>query len=152
MGLEALGTYMTANTPETVRDVVRETCFSNTDAGRAAADAYFERLHTREVADEPLNLNFLPMEPAGKRQLACSIATNTAFEGNSFDRMKELKMPVLIMHARDDAIVPASRAWEFVTQIENAELEILPMCGHAVPFEYPVRCADTVNRFLAGDD
>lgn len=92
------------------------------------------------------------MDKGGSNQIAAVMAVDTPFEGNSFSRLHELKMPTLVINGDHDVLVPTSRSWELVKMIENTQLIIYPRSGHGFLWQYPKRVAEDVNRFLDGKD
>jgi pimeloyl-ACP methyl ester carboxylesterase len=139
-----------AVTLEEGRDGLQYSCFPLTDRSRAAFDRYWSRLQAR-TAEKP-QLELLSMDPNGNNQIATLMDSNTTQPGSSFDRLGELKMPVLVMNGDTDVLVPTSRSWELLKQIENAQLIIYPKSGHGFLWEYAERVGEDVVRFLDGVD
>jgi pimeloyl-ACP methyl ester carboxylesterase len=69
---------------------------------------------------------------------------------NSYDRLGELKMPVLIMNGDNDLLVKTSLSWEMAARIPNAQLIIYPHAGHGFLYQYAELVAHNVNMFLNG--
>lgn len=132
------------------RDALRKSCFPHTPRANEAFNAYWKRLEQR--SSEKPQLELLPMEKGGSNQVAAVMAVDVPEVGNSFDRLTELKMPVLIMNGDDDFLIPISRSWELLKMIENAQLIIYPRSGHGFLWHYPNRVAEDINRFLDGSD
>jgi len=140
----------TAVTLEEGREALKYSCFPETDTAMAAADAYWKRLNQRSV--EPPALELLPMEPNGGRQVAAIMDADQPQPNSSFDRLGELKMPVLVLNGDNDVLVPTSRSWELLKMIENAQLIIYPRSGHGFIWHYATRVGEDVNRFLSSTD
>lgn len=64
------------------------------------------------------------------------------------DRIKEIKVPVLILWGADDRLIPVSDAERFHQDISNSEMEIFTHCGHLPFVEYPDRFNKSVAEFL----
>lgn len=64
------------------------------------------------------------------------------------DRIKEIKVPVLILWGADDRLIPVSDAERFHQDISNSENEIFAHCGHLPFVEYPDRFNKSVAEFL----
>lgn len=64
------------------------------------------------------------------------------------DRIKEIKVPVLILWGADDRLIPVSDAERFHQDILNSEMEIFAHCGHLPFVEYPDRFNKSVAEFL----
>jgi pimeloyl-ACP methyl ester carboxylesterase len=69
---------------------------------------------------------------------------------NYVDRLPDLSVPTLLIHGEVDPLVPVAWATRAGTLVPNAELRILPDCGHWPPRERPERFVELVGRFLHG--
>ncbi|KIW08148.1 uncharacterized protein PV09_01080 [Verruconis gallopava] len=123
--------------------------FYNTDEGRAHARAYWNRVLERKVEDEPIMTRLLNDE-GSKRQMIAAGDWLKHNPENSYDRLRELRMPVLIMNGDNDYLIPTSRSWELLIKIENAQLIIYPKAGHGFLYQYATLVAQHVNMFLDG--
>ena len=47
-----------------------------------------------------------------------------------FDALAKLDIPVLLIHGMQDVVIPASRTWDLVNTIPNADAHIFNQCGH----------------------
>jgi len=74
--------------------------------------------------------------------------TKASRDSGVSERLDELKLPVLIIHGREDAIVPLDQSERLAEEIDDARLVILDNCGHVPQEECPERTADAVNQFL----
>lgn len=146
MSEDALIKLAAATDLEGSRKALRETCFSTSEQGKSAFDRYWTRLEQRII--EPLHLNLQHMQSGGDRQVAAGTLINTPASGGLFDRLGQLRMPVLLLHGRDDTVVPASRGWELLQLIEDAQLKVYPQSAHSFLFEHPLRVAEDINEFL----
>lgn len=61
-----------------------------------------------------------------------------------FDVLAKLDIPVLLIHGREDVVIPATRSWDLLQVIPKAELHIFPHCGHWSQVE----CADAFNELV----
>ncbi|SEO86976.1 Pimeloyl-ACP methyl ester carboxylesterase [Halogranum amylolyticum] len=68
---------------------------------------------------------------------------------NYVDRLPDLSVPTLLVHGEQDALVPADWTVRAGTLIPDAEVRILPQCGHWPPRERPDRFTELVGGFLA---
>lgn len=142
----------TAVTYEEMEAALTYSCFPDTDAGRKAARHYFDRRYERTVdtsGEEPI-WQLLSLEGAGEQRKA-AVDWSTPNPRNSFDRLGELKMPVLVLNGDNDVLIPTSRSYELLKGIDNAQLLLYPQAGHAFLFQYAERVARDVNEFLDGD-
>ena len=140
----------TGVTVEEGKEGLRSACFSHDDRGSAAFDRYWQRLSTR-TAEAPM-LELAPMDPDGNNQYACVISACTPQPGGSFDRLGELKIPVLVLKGDRDALIPPSLSWELLKMIDNCQLIVYPRSGHGFLFQYASRVGDDTNRFLDDTD
>jgi len=65
-------------------------------------------------------------------------------------RLDELQIPVLIITGDDDRIVPTEQSIRLAGELPNAELVVIPNCGHVPHEECPEPFLAAVNSFLAG--
>ncbi|KAK4949917.1 hypothetical protein LTR10_011759 [Elasticomyces elasticus] len=139
-----------AFTTEEGRKALAFSFFYDDNMGRAAFQRYWTRLQERTV--EPLKLDLLDREKGGKRQYAAAVHAFRASPNGSFDRLSELKMPVLVANGDNDVLIPSSRSWELMTQISNAQLIIYPRAGHGFLWQFPELYATHINMFLDGTE
>lgn len=124
--------------------------FYDDDQGREAFQKYWARVQARTV--EPLILELLDRDGGARRQFAAAFHAFKTGPQGSFDRLSELKMPVLVANGDNDVLIPSSRSWELMTQIENAQLIIYPRAGHGFIWQYAELFATHVNMFLDRPD
>jgi 3-oxoadipate enol-lactonase len=67
---------------------------------------------------------------------------------NCFGRLDRISMPTLVVHGRDDRVVPVENAEILGGRIPDARLQILDECGHLYPTEAP-EVDRTIADFLA---
>jgi pimeloyl-ACP methyl ester carboxylesterase len=68
------------------------------------------------------------------------------------ERLGELKMPVLVITGDDDRIVPTAQSVRLANELPNAELMVVPDCGHLPHEECPEEFMRAVRQFVAGLD
>jgi len=59
--------------------------------------------------------------------------------------------PTLVVHGREDRIVPVAASHYFAAHIPNAELHVFPKTGHWLQIEQSQRFANLARAFLKGD-
>nr|WP_285895568.1 alpha/beta fold hydrolase [Epibacterium ulvae] len=64
------------------------------------------------------------------------------------DRITTLSVPVMVLWAQEDAVVPFAVALDYADRILDVELVLLPGAGHSPQMEAPVRVADAIRTFL----
>ena len=82
------------------------------------------------------------------RQAAAMDAWHRTGVGN---RLREMKLPVLIVTGTADIVIPPSNALKLVNAIPGAWLAQFPHGGHAFTAQYPQPLAGLINSFLALD-
>ncbi|KAF2184486.1 alpha/beta-hydrolase [Zopfia rhizophila CBS 207.26] len=137
------------NEPSDVQHAIAFSFFYDTDSGRVAAQSYWNRIHERNVASEPLLLDFVDAQ-GSMRQLEAFAHWSTPNPTNSFDRLGDLKMPVLVLNGDNDVLIPTSRSWEMAVKIPNAQLVIYPRAGHGFLYQHAELVAMHVKMFLDG--
>ncbi|KAK5726854.1 hypothetical protein LTR15_002744 [Elasticomyces elasticus] len=138
---------------EEIEEGIRVSFFQGSETGRRAARAYFDRIYTRTPSTcggENVIYDLLDAERTAEQRKAY-VDWSTPKPQNSFDRLSELKMPVLVVNGDDDLLIPTSRSWELVKGIPDAQLIIYPQAGHGFIWQYAKRVAEDVGRFLNGD-
>ncbi len=66
------------------------------------------------------------------------------------DQLGEVRAPALLVWGRDDRITPLPVAYRFAQLLPDAELRILPACGHAPMLEQPEAFNAAVADWLDG--
>jgi 2-hydroxymuconate-semialdehyde hydrolase len=67
----------------------------------------------------------------------------------SDDELKSIQAPVLLIHGREDKVIPiAETSWEIAQLIPNAHLHVFPHCGHWVQIEKTQEFIAQVIEFL----
>jgi pimeloyl-ACP methyl ester carboxylesterase len=64
-------------------------------------------------------------------------------------RLHEVRVPVLVVTGDDDRIVPTPESVRLAGELPDAELVVIPRCGHVPHEECPEAFLDAVTRFLA---
>lgn len=66
-----------------------------------------------------------------------------------FAALAELQVPVLLIHGREDAVIPASRSLELANIIPHADLHLFSQCGHWSQVERATDFNSIVRGYLA---
>jgi pimeloyl-ACP methyl ester carboxylesterase len=64
-------------------------------------------------------------------------------------RLKELKVPTLVLSGDDDRIVPTTQSVRAASEIPGAKLVVIPNCGHVPQEEKPQEFLSALEEFLA---
>lgn len=67
---------------------------------------------------------------------------------STFDRLKDIRVPTLVIHGESDRLVPPGNGRQLASQIAGAQLEILPRASHVFTSDQPEVANETVLRFL----
>lgn len=86
---------------------------------------------------------FAAMFPAPRQRWIDSLASDE-------DAIRELRQPTLILHGREDQILPLSSSLRLFELIENASLHVFGRCGHWTQIERAAEFSDLVTDFLLG--
>jgi pimeloyl-ACP methyl ester carboxylesterase len=65
-------------------------------------------------------------------------------------RLEEVDLPVLVVTGDDDRIVPTEQSVRLAEALAEADLLVVPNCGHLPHEECPERFLEAVESFLAG--
>lgn len=63
-------------------------------------------------------------------------------------RVRDLRMPTLVLHGRNDVLIPADNGRLLAERIPGAELVLLDDCGHLPHLEKTAECLSVLRRFL----
>jgi pimeloyl-ACP methyl ester carboxylesterase len=64
-------------------------------------------------------------------------------------RLDEIDLPVLVITGDDDSVVPTEDSIRLAGELPNAELAVIPDCGHVPNEESPDAFLDAASGFLA---
>lgn len=67
---------------------------------------------------------------------------------DSFDALRTVDVPALVVVGDEDGISPLSEAQAMVDALPDAELAVLPQSGHLTPIEVPDAFNELVGRFV----
>lgn len=62
--------------------------------------------------------------------------------------LESIACPVLLVTGEDDAVAPPAAVREMASRLADAEVVVLPQCGHWTPFEKPGECTQLLAGFL----
>ena len=65
------------------------------------------------------------------------------------ERLQELTLPVLVITGDDDRIVPTAESIRLASELPNAELVVIPDCGHVAHEECPEAFLEAAIAFVA---
>lgn len=123
--------------PLFVRSVQR---LGNSFAGMAWHDPSLITLEIQEGYRRPLQVE--NWDRALWEMTAASQSANLA------NRLGELDLPILVITGDDDRIVPTEDSIRLASELPDAELVVIPQCGHVPHEECPQAFLEAVNDFL----
>jgi 2-hydroxymuconate-semialdehyde hydrolase len=115
--------------------------------------AYDRRLVTDELAEQRYRASIRPgmqeafssMFPAPRQNGVDALA---AYE----NRLSEIQSPALIIHGREDHVIPLSTSLRLLDLLENAQLHVFGHCGHWTQTEHAAEFNRLVRDFLTGEE
>jgi pimeloyl-ACP methyl ester carboxylesterase len=60
------------------------------------------------------------------------------------DALAKIQTPTLVLHGRDDPLIPVCAAYDLAARIASAELRVLPLMGHDLPVSTISTIADAI--------
>lgn len=64
------------------------------------------------------------------------------------NRIKDIKNPTLIVHGREDLVIPVANSYKLINMLDNAQLHIFGHCGHWTQIEQTDGFCNIVDNFL----
>lgn len=116
--------------------------FGHSDAGRAAAKAFWQRRHERtEDVDPPSGIETITAQVAAGRDW---IQPN----GERFADLATITMPTLVVNGSHDVMLPTINSFYLQQHLPDAQLILYPDAGHAAHFQYPELFLAHLRMFL----
>lgn len=106
--------------------------------------AWWKRIHERQVAGEERK-GFL-VGPGVRAQL--SAIFKFATDPVMFDRLKEIKVPVLVTNGHTDVMSPSQNSFVLQQELPRSQLLLYPDAGHGHLFQEPELYAKGLSLFL----
>jgi pimeloyl-ACP methyl ester carboxylesterase len=137
----------TASNSDEAREAFLGAFYSLTPEKQALGDQWWKRLG----ASRPHRSDYVGPEGT-HAQVAAVMRWNDAefaSEG-SYNRLHEIKIPVLVANGDDDILIPTVNSWVLFKQLKNADahLHIYPDVGHGFLNEYAHQFSSLINHFL----
>jgi pimeloyl-ACP methyl ester carboxylesterase len=104
-------------------------------------DARFIADHPDWVREDATHFGKMPLHAIVRQDQAVT-------QHNLCDRLREIRQPVLVLHGRQDRMVPFARAEELQRAIPHARLHILDAAGHQVHSEQFATVLQLVQDFI----
>ncbi len=108
------------------------------------SSVYDERLATRDLALQFHDLALL----SGSREAILSMFRDGRSSFNDSDILKLILVPTLVIHGKEDNIIPFESSFVFQENIKDVEMKIYPNIGHLPMYEAPLNVASDIKDFL----
>ncbi|KAH8800678.1 Alpha/Beta hydrolase protein [Xylogone sp. PMI_703] len=133
--------------------------FLKTPTSWAAGQAWYKRIYerNRSTSGEERSTRVSHGwndEGVGLKALVSSMAAMADPEqrsDGSYDRLSEIKIPVLIGQGKDDFMLPTSNSFLLQQKLPYAWLKVFPDSGHGFLYQYAEEFAEDIRRFLAAE-
>lgn len=122
-------------------ELLLETFFTATRKSQKAGWDYLNRIRARVQKDPSLTDKVVPA------QLAAIFSWGKPHE-NSFEYLKQIKQPTLVVHGDQDIICPTVNSVILKEHLTNASLIIYPDTNHAPHYQYPALFLQQATQFL----
>lgn len=99
--------------------------------------------HKDKVDEFIKRLLIAPIKP---EPFLCQLGAIMRF--NSFDRLKQIKVPTLVLAGDQDVLIPPQNSEILVNNIPNARLEIFKGCGHGFLTQVQGELCDMLIEFI----
>ena len=115
--------------------------------------AIFTYDHDRFVTDELAELRYKASIRPGMQESFSSMFPQPRQRGVDAlaayeDRLHELRAPTLIVHGREDQVIPLISSQKLLHVLDNAQLHVFGHCGHWTQIEHPKAFNRLVRDFL----
>ncbi|KAJ9605710.1 hypothetical protein H2200_009559 [Cladophialophora chaetospira] len=156
---ETTNDYKTAATAATLTvQEFKELFFPRNAAGEKAAEEWWARVSERnestsgEVPSDWGSQGFKDggaaiQAQAGAYGKILDVEGSKGLEG-TYDRLGELKMPVLVAQGSDDFMFPTINSFHLQQKVPNGQLIVYPNSGHGFLYQYAETFAKHVGIFL----
>jgi len=118
--------------------------FGHSEAGRAAAAAYWERRHARTQDVDP---------PSGAPTILSQVAAGRDWlepHGERFADLTAITVPTLVVNGHLDVMLNTINSFHLQQHLPDAQLILYPDSGHAPHFQYPDLFLSHARIFLEG--
>lgn len=105
---------------------------------------------TDEQIDTYAYYGSLPGAPEAIRRTATQLVLKDKEMQALIAKYKTITVPVLVLWGKNDEVVPLEVGENFKRDIPNAELVVLPRCGHVPQEEEPLATQQAIMEFLEG--
>jgi 2-hydroxymuconate-semialdehyde hydrolase len=112
--------------------------------------------HDRFVTDELAELRYRASTRPGMQEAFSSMFPQPRQRGVDAlaayeDHLRDLRAPALIVHGREDQVIPLLSSQKLLRVLDNAQLHVFGHCGHWTQIEHPAAFNRLVRDFLTED-
>lgn len=146
-GGEGLGTFspevwaMLKKKYDPADELLLETFFSPSKTSQQAGMEFLNRIRARKDRDSNINDKVIPAQLA-------AIASWGAPAATSFDYLKSIKVPVLVVNGKEDVLFFTKNSYVLQQNLPNAQLIIYPDSNHGALFQFHELFVNHANLFL----
>lgn len=105
-------------------------------------------LYPQDPGIEEAKLQVIRMAEAVGAEMFCAHSRAIMMRRDNRALLSELSVPSLVAVGAEDQITPVSWSLDMVGMIKNAQLEIIPAAGHALPLQAPAQLTTALERWL----
>jgi pimeloyl-ACP methyl ester carboxylesterase len=100
------------------------------------------------AADSPLMPDVLAVARTARPEAVAWAQRAMAFRPDSFDTLRQLAVPALVIVGEQDMMTPPVEAQKMVDALPEAKLVTVAGAGHLTPWERPVEFTKVVREFV----
>ena len=101
------------------------------------------------AADRFKPANYKEVDPVRIMPQQQHLLLNWVNDNATARKLKQLRMPVLILNGGADMVLPSANSTILARTIPHAKLIRFKEGGHAMIYQYPTQIADLINHFIA---
>ncbi|KAF9765962.1 hypothetical protein IL306_001700 [Fusarium sp. DS 682] len=145
--LKPFNTLKAAKTEEEHKEAFLMSMFNTSEKSRAAGEAAWKRI-TNARKDRTNHV-----DPANAHRQGIAFAKfmdPKQAKDASYDRLEELRIPVLIVNGSEDVLLPTENSIVMWNKMKNAQaqLHLYPDSGHGFLYQYADEFSKLINIFL----
>ncbi|KAJ5975742.1 hypothetical protein N7481_009449 [Penicillium waksmanii] len=118
--------------------------FNSSETSLALGHAWWKRIHERNVEGEPRKAYLTGTGTQSQLAAIFKYTTDT----RNFDRLAEIKAPVLVTNGHTDIMSPTANSFMLQQKIPNAQLHLYADAGHGHLFQVPELYGKQIELFL----
>jgi pimeloyl-ACP methyl ester carboxylesterase len=120
---------------------------------RALLTDYFA-VDTSIITDDLVRIRYEASAAPGAHEAYRLMYFDPRHDGSNLgiteDQVRAMRVPTLLVHGREDKVVPAEVSWTMVNLLPDADLHVFARCGHWTQIERAAEFNALVAGFLTG--